>query len=74
MHQSDHLLTTREAAAALRISASSLHKWRVSGHGPRFVYIGHRVRYRVADIAAYIAEQTRTSTSATRPPEQLPAG
>jgi predicted DNA-binding transcriptional regulator AlpA len=57
------LLTVRECVHLLRCSVSALNKWRVSGGGPRFVYVGSRVRYRPADIAAYIAEQTRASTS-----------
>jgi len=67
------LLTVQEVAALLRCSVSSLNKWRLTGQGPRFVYVGHRVRYRSTDIAAYIAERTRTSTSATSAPEDVPA-
>jgi hypothetical protein len=63
------LLTVQETAALLRCSVSSLNKWRVNGLGPRFVRIGSRIRYRAADLAAYVAEQTRNSTSATTAPE-----
>jgi excisionase family DNA binding protein len=63
------LLTTEEAAAVLRCSESSLNKWRVTGNGPRFVRVGSRVRYSRADLADFIADQTRTSTSqAASPP------
>ena len=58
------LLTVGEVAALLKVSRSALNKWRVYGSGPRFVYVGRRVRYRPADIAAFIADSTRTSTSA----------
>jgi excisionase family DNA binding protein len=57
------LLTVNEVAELLRCSKSSLDKWRLIGGGPRFVRVGARVRYRPADVAAYIAEQTRASTS-----------
>jgi hypothetical protein len=67
------LLTVQEVAALLRCSVSSLNKWRLSGRGPPFVYVGRRVRYRPADIAAYIAECTRVSTSASGAPEEMPA-
>lgn len=57
------LLTVQEVAAILRCSVSSLNKWRLSGAGPRFVRVGSRVRYRPADVVAYVHEQTRISTS-----------
>ena len=57
------LLTVGEAADILRCSVSSLNKWRCSGRGPRFVRVGSRVRYRRADLAKYISELTRSSTS-----------
>jgi hypothetical protein len=57
------LFTVNEAAAILRCSASSLNKWRLTGQGPPFVRVGARVRYRRADLAAFIATSTRNSTS-----------
>lgn len=65
----DHpLLTTAETAAILRIPKNTLEKWRVFGSGPRFTKLGALVRYQPSDVAAYLAEQTRTSTSAEVPP------
>jgi excisionase family DNA binding protein len=64
----DHLLTVGEAAELLNCSASSLNKWRVTGHGPRFTYIGNRIRYRTSELAAYINRRTRASTSASEAP------
>jgi excisionase family DNA binding protein len=58
------LLTVDEAAAILRCSKASLDKWRLNGRGPAFIYVGRRVRYRRADLAAFIAASTRFSTSA----------
>jgi excisionase family DNA binding protein len=60
----DPLLTVEEVAELLRCSVSCLNKWRVLGVGPHFVRIGKRVRYHRAAVAAYIAQQTRVSTSA----------
>jgi excisionase family DNA binding protein len=57
------LLTVGEAAEYLRCSKSSLNKWRISGRGPRFVYVGALVRYRRADVLAYVATRVRSSTS-----------
>jgi hypothetical protein len=64
------LLTTEEVAALLRLSISILNKWRLAGRGPVFVKVGNRVRYRPADVVAYVIAQTRTSTSQqeARPP------
>jgi hypothetical protein len=59
----DRLHTVREAADFLRCSTFSLHKWRLTGNGPKFVFVGRRVRYRAADLAAFVAASTRRSTS-----------
>ena len=69
----ERLLTVQEVAALLRCSVSSLNKWRLTGQGPSFVYVGNRVRYRPADVATYVAEQTRSSTSATGASEEVSA-
>jgi hypothetical protein len=61
----DHLLTVGQAADVLQCSTSSLNKWRTWGRGPRFIKVERRVRYRSADLATYIENQTRSSTSST---------
>jgi hypothetical protein len=61
----DPLLTVNEAAEILRCSPHSLNKWRLTGGGPRFVYVGSRVRYRRSHLAAFIDISTRNSTSDT---------
>jgi hypothetical protein len=62
-HSLGQLLTVQEAAALLRLSCSSLNKWRVAGRGPPFVRLEGAVRYRLVDLAAYLTRQTRCSTS-----------
>jgi hypothetical protein len=57
------LLTVGEAAAILRCSVSSLNKWRLNGLGPKYIYVGRRVRYTRAALIAFIAASTRQSTS-----------
>jgi hypothetical protein len=57
------LLTVSEVAALLRCSISSLNKWRCLGGGPAFVKVGARVRYRLSDVAAWITQERRISTS-----------
>jgi hypothetical protein len=55
-------LTQDEVAERWSVSPRTLEGWRWMGQGPRFLKIGGRVVYRVADIEAYEAEQLRTST------------
>jgi predicted DNA-binding transcriptional regulator AlpA len=57
------LLTQRETAAILAISVRSLERMRMAGGGPRFIKVGHCVRYRPADVEAWIAGRLVTSTS-----------
>lgn len=52
-----------DAAERLGVQRSTLDNWRWSGAGPRYVKVGGRVRYRLADLAAWLDAQTRTSTS-----------
>jgi hypothetical protein len=59
------LMTVAEVAAFLRCSKSILNKWRCSGTGPNFVRIGGGIRYRATDVAAFVADGVRVSTSQT---------
>jgi hypothetical protein len=45
----------------LGVSVRTLERWRWLGMGPRFMKVGGRVRYRIADIEAF--EQSRLCTS-----------
>ena len=51
------LLTQREAAELLRLSERSLERYRLTGTGPRFVKAGHCIRYREADLEAWVASR-----------------
>lgn len=57
------LLNQSEAAERLRVSKQWLAVARMQGTGPEFVKIGRRVLYPQKAIDAFIAENTRTSTS-----------
>jgi excisionase family DNA binding protein len=57
------LLTVKEAASYLRLSASTLNRLRVSGGGPKYYKLAGRVLYDIADLDAWIDERKHASTS-----------
>jgi excisionase family DNA binding protein len=58
------LLTQREAASVLRLSERTLERMRVHGSSLRFVRLSRRsIRYRQADLDAYVAARVVASTS-----------
>ncbi len=60
----DRLLSTKEAARVLGVSKAFLERDRWAGARIPFIQVGRRaVRYRREDLEAYIATQTRRSTS-----------
>jgi len=61
----DQLFTNAQTAEMLALSPRTLEKMRVTGDGPPFIRLGrHRaVRYREADLQAWIAGRVRRSTS-----------
>ncbi|MBD9652925.1 helix-turn-helix domain-containing protein [Ensifer sp. ENS09] len=58
-------LETSEAAAFCRLSESYLEKLRCKGNGPAFLKLGRRVRYRIADLIAWLETRIQRSTSST---------
>ena len=58
------LLTQVEAARLLRLSERTLERLRLTGGGPLYVKAGRAVRYREADLEAWIAARVVSSTSA----------
>lgn len=54
------LLDTEETAAKIRKSVSWLNHARQTGSGPRYLKLGHTVRYRDEDVDAWLAKQART--------------
>lgn len=56
-------IDTADAAARLGVETATLDNWRWSGRGPAFVKVGRLVRYRLSDLADWLDQQTRTSTS-----------
>lgn len=57
------LLTERDASKLLCLSVRTLQKWRLCGRGPRFLKLGHAVRYDRAELERFVAGAERASTS-----------
>ena len=52
------LLTEREAAEALNVSAACLRRWRRLGFGPRVTRLSRLVRYAPGPLQAWIEANT----------------
>ena len=59
----DAYMTPKEAAEYLRSSPSTLAKRRLTGNSPPFSRIGAAIRYRKADLDAWMAANIHHSTS-----------
>lgn len=66
----NQLLTTAQAAEYLLLSAKSLERFRCEGTGPAYFKAGPgkraRVRYRLADLNAWLERQRFTATAGYR--------
>ena len=51
------LMDEKELANRLGISVHALRRWRFEGRGPRYIHIGRLVRYRPADVEAWLDAQ-----------------
>lgn len=62
------LLTTDQAAELLGTTRRTLEDWRGRGDGPTFVKLrGRMVRYRPADLRAFISDGLRINTGGGLP-------
>lgn len=50
------LATRRQVAEFLQTSVPTLARWAGEGSGPRFIKLGSSVRYRRADVLAWIEQ------------------
>ena len=62
-NQAARPLTTQETAELLGVSAGTLGQWRFNGKGPRFLKLGHAVRYEPEEIERFKRRNTRQSTA-----------
>lgn len=58
------ILDTPEAATYIRLSKPTLERLRLTGEGPPYAKLGKAVRYRRADLDAWLASRLIRSTSA----------
>lgn len=56
-------LSPAEAALFVGLSTSTLAKLRLTGAGPVYCKLGRRVVYRQEDLASWLNERRRNSTS-----------
>lgn len=54
----DVKLTTKEAAAYLRLQPCTLEAWRTKGRGPKYQKLGSRVVYDLAALASFSESNT----------------
>lgn len=57
------ILTTIEAARYVRLGKPTLERFRLTGEGPRYCKLGGAVRYRRADLDAWLESHLTSSTS-----------
>jgi excisionase family DNA binding protein len=57
------VMNTPRAAQYLGLSLPTLTRMRVDGDGPKYVKMGRAVRYRIADLDAWMADRVVSSTS-----------
>ncbi len=68
------LLTERDASKLLCLSVRTLQKWRLCGRGPRFLKLGHAVRYDRAELKRFLEDARRASTSDPGSLRGVPSG
>ncbi|MFN6253492.1 MAG: helix-turn-helix transcriptional regulator [Acetobacteraceae bacterium] len=59
-------LTQKALARRWCLSARTLERWRWLGQGPAFLKLGGRVAYRLEDIEAFEAAQTRDTANTSQ--------
>ena len=52
----ERLLTLEEVSRYLAIPKNTLYRWRVDGLGPKALKVGKHLRYRHADLEAWLDE------------------
>ena len=63
MRSNQTFLDSNQAAEYLGLKRTTLEAWRCRGDGPRFVKMGRLVKYRAADLEAFVESRIRGNTS-----------
>lgn len=50
-------MTTEELADYLGVPVATVYQWRTKGTGPRAIKVGRHLRFRAADVDAWLDEQ-----------------
>jgi len=58
------LITTDELVTEFQVPKSTLYAWRATGKGPRAIRIGKHLRYRRADVDAWVESQADPNPAA----------
>lgn len=58
------LATAPEVSEYLNVPVDTLRKWRLVKRGPKWIPIGRHVRYRWADVDAWLESQTQSGAVA----------
>lgn len=64
--QQPEVVDVRGASRIVGLAPDTLNRMRHRGNGPPYAKLGHSVRYRVADLRAWVDANTRSSTAASR--------
>lgn len=62
----EQLLTPKQVAEAIGKTEGTLANYRTEGTGPEFVKVGRAVRYREADVQAWIRDCTNSAETVTK--------
>ncbi len=52
------MYTPEQLAEILQIPVSRLYKWRGRNEGPKFIKVGHSLRYKESDVQAWLDGET----------------
>ena len=58
----EQLLTQDDLAALLKVSKQTLFRWRKIDQGPPFIQVEGSIRYRQADVDAWLDQRTLGGT------------
>ncbi|SPD72007.1 conserved hypothetical protein [uncultured Desulfobacterium sp.] len=56
LHETSLLLDERQVSGILGIAVQTLRNWRHESRGPAYAKLSRSVRYRMADIEQYVAQ------------------